>query len=90
MAGQWQHDCSSSAAQPAHASDDTAQLSSLAGSAGQPGDESSGRASDEELYTRVEFRDYYDSDSGEAHWQNAQDELTQWEGRADVRAIGAS
>ena len=89
MAGQWQHDCSSSAAEPAHASDDTAQLSSLAGSAGQPSDESSGRASDEELYTRVQFRDYYNPDSGEAHWQNAQDELTQWEGRADVHAIGA-
>ena len=83
MARRWQHGSSRSAAQPDLASDGAAQPSSLPGSAEQPADESYRRAWDGELYTRAEFRDYDGPDLGEEHWQNAQDELTQWDGRAD-------
>ena len=89
MPRRWHHGSPSNAAHPALASDDAAQPSSLAGSAEQPADESYRRAWDGELYTRAEFRNYYGPDLGEAHWQNAQDELTQWDGPTDVRAIGA-
>ena len=74
------------AAHSALASDDAAQPSSLAGSAEQPADESYRRAWDGELYTRAEFHEHSGSYLGEAHWQNAQDELTQWDGPANVSA----
>ena len=89
MPRRWHHGSPSNAAHPALASDDAAQPSSLAGSAEQPADESYRRAWDGELYTRAEFHEHYGSYLGEAHWQNAQDELTQWDGPTDVRAIGA-
>jgi len=89
MARQWQQDSSSSAAQPALALPSAAQLSSLAGSAGHPAGESYRRAWDGELYTRAEFLAYYGPDLGEAHWQSAQSDLPQWDGPANVPAIGA-
>ena len=88
MPRRWHHGSPSNAAHPALASDDAAQPSSPAGSAEQPADESYRRAWDGELYTRTEFHQHYGSYLGEAHWQNAQDELTQWDGPTEVRPIG--
>ena len=86
MARQRQHDSPNSAAQLAVASDDAAQPSSLPGSAAQPADECYRRACDGKLYTRAEFHAHYGSHLGEAHWQKAQNELTESDGLADLSA----
>ena len=86
MAQQRQPGSPSNAAQLALASDDVAQPSSLPGSAEQPADEGCRRARDGKLYTRAQFQEHYGSYMGEEHWQNAQDELMEWDGPADVSA----
>ena len=77
-----------SAAQPALASDGAAQPSSLPGNAEQPADKTYRRARDGGFYTQAEFHAHYGVYLGEARWQSAQDELTQWDRTADVSAIG--
>ena len=86
MARQRQHGSPNSAAQLAVASDDAAQPSSLPSSVAQPVDESYRRACDGMLYTRAEFHAHYGSRLGEAHWQTAQNELTESDGPADLSA----
>ena len=58
-------------------------------SAEQPNDESYRRAGDGKLDTRDEFHEHYGSYRGEARWQKALGELTQWGELANVGAIGA-
>ena len=81
MKRRWQHDSPSNVAQLR-----AAQLSSLPSSAEQPADEGCRRARDGKLYTRAQFHEYYGSYMGEEHWQNAQGELMEWDGPADVSA----
>ena len=71
-------------AQSVAASHDAVQPSSLRGSADQPG-ERLRRARNGQLYSQKELHDYYGGYVGASCWQKAQDEITQFDGLANVQ-----